>query len=82
MTREEEVLLAARAKNLLNDPLLNQVLAALEVDIFNEWKHCDTPAGRDALHAELKALDRFKAKLKTIIDAGALAEAPKPPQPV
>lgn len=82
MTKEELVIRAARAKGLASDPILAEVLSGIEADVVSLWRDAVSVDVRERCHAELHALDRFKAKLQSLIDAGFVAEAPKPADPV
>lgn len=65
--------LARRSEQLLNDPVVQHALAALESRYIHEWRN--TPASdvqkREAAHAAIRALDDIRAKLK------AMSNAPK-----
>lgn len=66
---------AAHAKRLLEDNILLGAFDAVEADIFTEWR--TTSLGDDASRAHLfhtlKGLERLKARLQAILDAGVLA---------
>lgn len=65
--------IARRSQQLLDDPVVQEIFAALEGRYVTEWRH--TPPAdvqkREAAHAAIRALDDFRAKLKS------LATAPK-----
>lgn len=63
------------AKRLLEDEVLLEAFAQVEADIFEEWRN--SPTGdeqrRSDLFHTLKGLERLKARLQAILDAGVLA---------
>jgi len=63
------------AKRLLEDETLLEAFAAVEADIYNEWRTSpvgDEKARSDLFHT-LKGLERLKARLQATLDAGVLA---------
>jgi len=63
------------AKRLLEDETLLVAFAAVEADIYMEWRTSpvgDDRARQDLFHT-LKGLERLKARLQAILDAGVLA---------
>lgn len=66
---------AAHAKRLLEDHILLEAFAQVEHDIYTEWRTSavgDDKARSDLFHT-LKGLERLKARLQAILDAGVLA---------
>lgn len=63
--------IARRAKQLLDDDVVQQVFASLEGRYITEWRH--TPADnidkREAAHAAIRALDDVKMKLQSMANA-------------
>jgi hypothetical protein len=66
---------AAHAKRLLEDHILLEAFAQVEADIYNEWR--TTAIGDDQHRSDLfhtlKGLERLKARLQAILEAGVLA---------
>ena len=63
------------AKRLLEDETLLGAFAAIEADIYMEWRTSpvgDDRARQDLFHT-LKGLERLKTRLQAILDAGVLA---------
>jgi hypothetical protein len=63
------------AKRLLEDETLLGAFAAVEADIYMEWRTSpvgDDRARQDLFHT-LKGLERLKTRLQAILDAGVLA---------
>jgi len=68
---------ANHAKRLLDDELLKEAFAAVEKDIFDEWRmsaHTDYSGRSDMFHT-LKGLERLKARLQAILDDGLVAKS-------
>ena len=65
----------SHAKRLREDEVLLEAFRQVEADIFEEWRN--SPAGdekhRSDLFHTLKGLERLKARLQAILDAGVLA---------
>jgi hypothetical protein len=65
--------IARRAKQLLDDEVIQQAFASLEGRYINEWRN--TPPAdvqkREAAYAAIRALDDIKTRL------GSMANAPK-----
>lgn len=84
MTKEELVIRASRAKGLLADPVLNETLDGLKQEAFEIF--CTNYNGdKQELERAVgmtRAADAVRAKLRSMIDAGFVAEAPKPAEPV
>jgi len=63
------------AKRLLEDEVLLEAFAAVEADIYMEWR--TSPVGdektRSDLFHTLKGLERLKTRLQAKLDAGVLA---------
>ena len=67
---------ANHAKRLLEDDILKEAFAAVEKDIFEEWRmsaHTDYSGRSDMFHT-LKGLERLKARLQAILDDGVIAK--------
>lgn len=68
---------ANHAKRLLEDDILKEAFAAVEKDIFEEWRmsgYADNDARSDMFHT-LKGLERLKARLQAILDDGLVAKS-------
>ena len=68
---------AGHAKRLLDDEILKEAFAAVEKDIFEEWRMSalgDDNTRFDMFHT-LKGLERLKARLQAILDDGLVAKS-------
>lgn len=54
------------ARAALNDETIMSAFAAVEADIHGEWAAAWLPRKREALHAELRALQRVRSKLASM----------------
>ena len=65
---------AARAKQLLDDPLLIEVLDAVEAAAVNVWRSTSTAqqAEREIAWHSLKAAERVRNALTGIVDNGLI----------
>jgi hypothetical protein len=65
-----------RAKLLLEDELLNEMLAKIEEDCFREIRASTLLEGevREKAYLILKTVDILKTKLRTVMDTGKMAE--------
>lgn len=65
-----------RAKLLLEDELLNEMLAKIEEDCFREIRASNLLEGevREKAYLILKTVDILKTKLRTVMDTGKMAE--------
>ena len=65
-----------RAKLLLEDELLNEMLAKIEEDCFREIRSSNLLEGevREKAYLILKTVDILKSKLRTVMDTGKMAE--------
>lgn len=64
-----------QAERILASPVYQAARELAKRSIFDEWEIADAPAVREALHAQLKALDRIDVELTTILTEGQLAAA-------
>jgi hypothetical protein len=75
MDKFEIIAQGNHAKRLLEDETLLEAFAAVEADIYNEWR--TSPAGDDRARSDLfhtlKGLERLKTRLQAKLDAGVLA---------
>ncbi len=75
MDKVEIIGRANHAKRLLEDEALLDAIAEVEADIYLEWRTSavgDDRARQDLFHT-LKGLERLKARLQAILEAGVLA---------
>lgn len=67
MTDEQVIQLAEQTRQLITNPALLAAFAAAEEAIVDDWRKSAAgesgAAGREALHAELAALKRFRNRL-------------------
>ena len=61
---------ASRAKEILDNEVFAEAFAETEADIVENWKAESDWRNREALHAQLKALQDVKAKLETFVARG------------
>jgi len=75
MDKIEIIAQGYHAKRLLEDETLLEAFAAVEADIYNEWR--TSPVGDDRARSDLfhtlKGLERLKTRLQAKLDAGVLA---------
>ena len=66
---------AERARQLLNDPLLVEVLNLIESDLLSQWENC--PArdveGREAIWVYYKTAKKFRGILEGAVESGKIA---------
>ena len=75
MDKVQIIAQAEHAKRLLQDEVLLEAFAAVEADIYTEWRTSpvgDERARSDLFHT-LKGLERLKGRLQATLDAGVLA---------
>lgn len=75
MDKFEAIAQGNHAKRLMEDETLLGAFAAVEADIYTEWRTSpigDEKARSDLFHT-LKGLERLKARLQATLDAGVLA---------
>lgn len=77
MTEQEQLTRAARARELLENPLLAEALDKWETEITEAWKksNANAQADRESMFLMLKASHNFKTYLQTVLDGGKLIEA-------
>jgi len=71
----EEINRAERAKALLADPLLNEVLDSIEAAAISAWASTamDAVEHREMAYHSLKASRRVRETLKGVVDNGLIA---------
>ena len=76
MTPEQELTRAAHATALQENPLLNEALAAYELEITEQWKKSPLRdvEGREKLRLMLEAARSFQAYLQSTVEAGKLVK--------
>lgn len=74
---ETEILRGERAKQLLEEPILAEAFALIELEYMKAWQ--DSPArdaeARELLYLSLKNLQKVKGHLLQVMDSGSLAKA-------
>lgn len=71
MTTYDEAL---KARQLIEDPLVQKIFSDLEARYVSDWRNTATEdvQKREAAHAGVKALDDFRAKLSSVANAPAV----------
>ena len=69
-----DLTLNERAKELLTDGTLTQIIAQIEMDLEGEWKHSLDTEAREKVWHELHALHRVNLKLQAIVGELLLQE--------
>jgi hypothetical protein len=74
---EKEIEQGRQAKELLENPLLNECFNALEKELSDQWKSSsvEDQDAREKLYLMYKMQERLKLHIKTFIDTGKMAEA-------
>lgn len=74
---ETEILRGERARQLLEDPLMSEAFALIELEYMKAWQ--DSPArdaqARELLYLSIKNLQKVKGHLLQVMDSGSLAKA-------
>lgn len=80
MTDEELLIRANRARELLENPVLQEAMAHYELEILNAWKNSPLrdAEGREKLRLMLDAHQKFKTFLENTLEAGKLAKVVQP----
>jgi hypothetical protein len=68
---------AARAKELLNDPLLSEALASMEADYIAAWRATrpEQTDDRERLYIAVNQAGVFRDRLNAVVSNGSLAQA-------
>lgn len=73
---EAEILRGERAKQLLEEPLLAEAFALIELEYMKAWQ--DSPArdqeARETLYLSIKNLQKVRGHLLQVMDSGTLAK--------
>jgi len=72
LTKSKDEQRATRAKQLLDDELLNEALESLEADILEEWRNNKRTSDREELWHTLKGIDRFRTYLTIVLEKGSI----------
>lgn len=70
---EEKSRRGEQARRLLNDPLLNEALDALDADIIAMWRKETDTESRESLHMAQLQVARFRAWLNLVFQDGKRA---------
>jgi hypothetical protein len=74
---ETEILRGERAKQLLEEPLLSEAFALIELEYMKAWQ--DSPArdkeARETLYLSIKNLQKVRGHLLQVMDSGTMAKA-------
>jgi hypothetical protein len=76
MSLEQERARGANAKSIVEDDLFNESFESVRANILYEWANTNISGGteqREFLYLMLKAADKFKEGLVSMIDTGKLA---------
>lgn len=75
-TIEERIYNGARAKDILDNEVFQQVFSDIEQELFKAWT--DSPArdaeGRERIHQYQAMLRKLKSQLQTTFETGKLAQ--------
>ena len=73
MTPEER---ERKAKNLIDDPLLNESFDVLREDLMNRWIHSGSTdlEARESIWLAIRLLERIEGHIKSIVETGHMAE--------
>lgn len=77
MTREEEIIRAERAKQILGDSLVGQALKEIKEGLIEEWRRASVKDAemREKIWAIYVGACKFEELLKSHIETGKLARA-------
>ena len=71
---DQDMRRAARAKELLEDPILANAFQELDAEIIAAWRGSVRPEEREALHHRMKVLEAFRGKLEILMGNGDKAK--------
>ena len=73
MTPEER---ERKAKNLIDDPLLNESFDVLREDLMNRWIHSGSTdlEARESIWLAIRLLERIEGHIKSIVETGHMAK--------
>jgi hypothetical protein len=74
MTADTDLARAARAKAILDDPLVAETFAAIEAILTRAWRHSEAAEGekRERAYYALMGLDLFRNQFYSFIQQGAV----------
>ena len=77
MSLEEEMQRGERAKQILNDPLYNEVMDQLKADIVSRIEQADfrDDQSQSRLVLTLQLMKAFRRKFEHVLETGQLAES-------
>ena len=80
MNEAQQINQAARAQELLDNPLLSEALDAWDKEITDAWKNSPLrdAEGREKLRLMLEAAKTFKAHLLKTVETGKIIRARQP----
>lgn len=73
-SREIERDTGARARRLLEDPLIVGAYDTIRGKIITSWTTCTDAGQREKLWQELKALERIYGEIRAVVTTGKMAE--------
>ena len=73
MTKDER---ERRAKNLLEDPLLNEAFDVLRKELMSEWEHSGSHNldQRESIWLAVRLLERIRGHISSIVETGHMAK--------
>jgi hypothetical protein len=76
MTRDEAIRRAQRAREILEDDLVREVLAEMQAGLFSEWQgtRVGETVERERLYMLHCAVKDFETRFKGIIETGKVAQ--------
>jgi uncharacterized protein YcaQ len=74
---QDEIILGERARQLMQDELLQRILGGLEEQYLDAWKKTDMKdtEGREKAWFAVKAIDDIRTEFRVIAERGTLAAA-------
>ena len=64
----DDVSFGERLKEILTDPIFEEVMRFVNDEVFNEWHNSDSLEEREGLYAEIKGAERFLTRVRAAID--------------
>jgi hypothetical protein len=77
VTADERLRRAEHARQLLDDPLLMETLAAMRAETIQTWEAAVTTEAREAAWHSVRAVARLEAKLRGLVTDGKLVRQRK-----
>ena len=77
MSTEEDIKRGKLAQDLLNNPLLTEILESLKSTYVERWLHSDPKdvEGRERLFIAVNVVDDFSRNLRVVVENGKLTQA-------